>query len=226
MADKILIIDDDENIVRLIKTVLENEGYDTISASDADTGIKKAVKEQPGLIILDMVLPAMNGLEACALLRKREKTKLIPIIMLSAVAITPEDKVKGLDTGADDYLIKPFHQGELLARVKALFRRVNLDDEPERTLRIDDIAVDLDKHEVTVNNKVVELTPKEFDLLFVLMKKQGKVLSRAFLTESVWGYEYYGTTRTVDMTVGHLRDKLGSHGKRIETIEKVGYKFV
>jgi len=110
--------------------------------------------------------------------------------------------------------------------VKALIRRVNLDEEPERILKVDDILIDLDRHEVKIKNRLVKLSPKEFDLLFILIKKKGKVLSRSFLTESVWGYEYFGTTRTVDMTIGHLRDKIGSHAKRIETIEKIGYKFV
>jgi len=226
MTQKILVIDDDEHIVTLIKTVLKKEGYDVLTDSSGEEGVKSAIKETPDLIILDMVLPSIDGLETCRILRTKEKTKYIPIIILSAIAVSPEDKIRGLETGADDYLIKPFHQGELIARVKALLRRVNVDEEPERILKIDDITIDLDRHEVMIKGKPVKLTPKEFDLLFILIKKKGKVLNRSFLTESVWGYEYFGTTRTVDMTIGHLRDKLGTYSKRIETIEKIGYKFV
>jgi len=226
MAHKILVIDDDENIIILVKTILLNEGYEVISSVNGEDGIKKALSEEPSLILLDMMLPGIGGLEVCKTLRTIEKTRFIPIIILSAIAISAEDKIRGLDTGADDYLTKPFHQGELMARVKALIRRVNLDEEPERIFRVDDITIDLDRHEVKIKNRLVKLSPKEFDLLFILIKKKGKVLSRSFLTESVWGYEYFGTTRTVDMTIGHLRDKIGSHAKRIETIEKIGYKFV
>ncbi len=225
MSQKILVIDDDKHIVTLIKTMLKEKGYGVISAYNGEDGVMKAIKEKPDLIILDKVLPNIDGLAVCQSLRKKQKTRSIPIIILSAIAVSPEDKIMGLDAGADDYLVKPFHQGELLARVKALLRRVNFDEEPERVLKIDDIAIDMDRHEVTVKNKLIRLTPKEFDLLFVFIKKKGKVLSRSFLTESVWGYEYFGTTRTVDMTVGHLREKLGHCSGRIETIEKIGYKF-
>lgn len=226
MTQKILAVYDDKHILTLIKTVLKKEGYGILTASNGEDGVKKAIKESPDLIILDIVLPTIDGIETCRRLRTKEKTKHIPIIILSAIAVSPEDKIRGLEMGADDYLVKPFHQGELIARVKALLRRVKVDEEPEKVLKTDNITIDLDRHEVMIKNKPVRLTPKEFDLLFILIKKKGKVLSRSFLTERVWGYEYFGTTRTVDMTIGHLREKLGAYSKRIETIEKVGYKFV
>lgn len=225
MKKKILIIDDDENIITLINTILQEEGYDVISSTNADDGLNRIRKEKPDLILLDLVLPTIGGLEMCQILRKDRETKRIPVIMLTGHAMSPDDKVKGLDTGADDYLTKPFHKGELLSRINALFRRVVRKREVEKILKEGDIIIDRNRHTVFVKDKPIKLMPKEFDLLYLLLKRKGEVLSRSLLAKTVWGQDYTKDTRTIDMTVAHLRNKLGSYGKKIETVEKMGYKF-
>jgi len=223
--EKILVVDDEPDLVELVKDVLERNDYSVISAGNADLAIKKVRQSKPDLIILDLNLPGIGGIEVCRILKRDKKTSSIPIIMLT-VKSTETDKIAGLEAGADDYMTKPFSTGELVARVKAVLRRILYVGEQKEVLVSGDIRLDSTEHMVYVKNKPIDLTPKEFNLLYLLMKKKGKVLSRTFLMENIWGYEYLGGTRTVDVHVRHLREKLGKEAEKIETIEGVGYKFV
>lgn len=222
---KILVVDDEPDLVELVKDVLERSDYLVISARNADLAIKKIRESKPDLIILDLNLPGIGGIEVCRILKEDKKTSSIPIIMLT-VKSTETDKISGLEAGADDYMTKPFSTAELVARTRAVLRRTLYAGEPGEVLVSGDIRLDSTEHMVYVMNKQIDLTPKEFDLLYLLMKKKGKVLSRTFLVENIWGYEYLGGTRTVDVHVRHLRGKLGKEGKKIGTVEGVGYKFI
>lgn len=222
---KILVVDDEPDLVELVKDVLERNNYLVISARNADIAIKKVRESNPDLIILDLNLPGIGGIEVCRILKRDKKTNSIPIIMLT-VKSTETDKIAGLEAGADDYMTKPFSTGELVARVKAVLRRILYVGEQGEVLVSGDIRLDSTEHTVYVKNEPIDFTPKEFNLLYLLMKKKGKVLSRTFLMENIWGYEYLGGTRTVDVHVRHLREKLGEEAEKIETVESVGYKFV
>lgn len=222
---KILVVDDEPDLVELVKDVLERNNYFVISARNADLAIKKVKESNPDLIILDLNLPGIGGIEVCRILKRDKKTSSIPIIMLT-VKSTETDKIAGLEAGADDYMTKPFSTAELVARTRAVLRRILYAGEPGEALVSGEIRLDSTEHMVYVMDKKIDLTPKEFNLLYLLMKKNGKVLSRTFLIENIWGYEYLGGTRTVDVHVRHLREKLGEEGKKVETVEGVGYKFV
>jgi len=222
---KILVVDDEPDLVELVKDFLERNEYSVISAGNADLAIKKVRESRPDLIILDLNLPGIGGIEVCRILKRDKKTSSIPIIMLT-VKSTETDKIAGLEAGADDYMAKPFSAAELVARVRAVLRRILYVGEQGEVLVSGDIRLDSTEHTAYVKNRQINLTPKEFNLLYLLMKKKGKVLNRTFLMENIWGYEYLGGTRTVDVHVRHLREKLGEQAKRIETIEGVGYKFV
>jgi len=222
---KILVVDDEPDLVELVKDVLERNDYSVISARNADLAIKKIRESKPDLIILDLNLPGIGGIEVCRILKEDRKTSSIPIIMLT-VKSTETDKIAGLEAGADDYMTKPFSTAELVARTRAVLRRILYAGEPGEVLVSGDIRLDSTEHMVYVADEQIDLTPKEFNLLYLLMKKKGKVLSRTFLIENIWGYEYLGGTRTVDVHVRHLREKLGEEGKKVETVEGVGYKFV
>jgi len=222
---RILVVDDEPDLVELVKDVLERNNFLVISARNADFAIKKVRESKPDLIILDLNLPGIGGIEVCRILKRDKKTSAIPIIMLT-VKSTETDKIAGLEAGADDYMTKPFSTGELVARTRAVLRRALYVGELGEVLVSGDIRLDSTEHVVYVMNKQIDLTPKEFNLLYLLMKKKGKVLSRTFLIENIWGYEYIGGTRTVDVHVRHLREKMGEEGKKIETVEGVGYKFV
>lgn len=222
---KILVVDDEPDLVELVKDVLERNNYFVISARNADLAIKKVKESNPDLIILDLNLPGIGGIEVCRILKQDKKTSSIPIIMLT-VKSTEMDKIAGLEAGADDYMTKPFSTAELVARTRAVLRRILYAGEPGEVLASGEIRLDSTEHMVYVVDKQIDLTPKEFNLLYLLMKKKGKVLSRTFLIENIWGYEYLGGTRTVDVHVRHLREKLGEEGKKVETVEGVGYKFV
>ena len=222
---KILVVDDEPDLVELVKDVLERNNYLVISARNADLAIKKVREAKPDLIILDLNLPGIGGIEVCRILKRDKKTSSIPIIMLT-VKSTEIDKIAGLEAGADDYMTKPFSTAELVARTRAVLRRLLYAGEPGEVLVAGEIRLDSTEHMVYVKDKRIDLTPKEFNLLYRLMKKKGKVLSRTFLIENIWGYEYLGGTRTVDVHVRHLREKMGEEGKKIETVEGVGYKFV
>ncbi len=222
---RILVVDDEPDLVELVKDVLERNDFSVISARNADFAIKKVRESKPDLIILDLNLPGIGGIEVCRILKRDKKTSSIPIIMLT-VKSTETDKIAGLEAGADDYMTKPFSTGELVARTKAVLRRTLYAGEQGEVLVSGDIRLDSTEHAVYVMDKRIDLTPKEFNLLYLLMKKKGKVLSRSFLIENIWGYEYVGGSRTVDVHVRHLREKLGEDGAKIETVEGVGYKFV
>ncbi len=221
---KILIIEDEPNIRELVLYNLSQNGYEPLEAEDGLQGIAMARSENPDLILLDIMLPGKNGYDICKELRA-EGSK-IPIIMLTAKN-DEIDKVLGLEFGADDYISKPFGIRELMARVKAVLRRYENNTEQEG-IRIGDLVIDTDSHEVRLGGKQLELTLKEFDLLKVLAENRGRVMTRDQLLDKVWGFEYIGETRTVDVHVRYLRKKLGdedNEGKYIQTIRGMGYKM-
>ena len=224
MKKRILIVDDEPDLVRVVKDVLETEGYVVSSASNANETFKKLKDTKYDLLILDIKLPGMNGIDICKTLKNDDRLSDIPIIMLSTKD-EDSDKILGLEVGADDYITKPFNTGELVARVKAVLRKSMVKEEATKTLKCGDLMVNLNERTVELRNKSVDLTKKEFELLCVLLKKMGKVLDRSFLIESIWGYEYFGTTRTIDVHIKSLRKKLGKYAARIVTIEGIGYKF-
>lgn len=222
----ILIVDDEEPIQELLKFNLEKEGYEVLLADDGPTALKIIEEKRPDLVILDVMLPGMNGLEVCNQLRQNSNVREIPVIMLTAKA-EEIDKVLGLELGADDYLTKPFSPRELLARIRARLRRIKPQTEENEMIR-GDLRIDLDRFQVSVRGEEVELTPKEFELLRVLATHPGKVYSRDELLERVWGYEYTGDTRTVDVHVRHLRQKVekdASNPEYIETLRGIGYSL-
>lgn len=227
MKKRILVIEDEEHINELIKFNLENNGYEVISAFDGLKGMELAVKEKPDLLLLDVMLPKMDGVEVCNKLKNREDTEDIPIIMLTAKA-HETDKVLGLEIGADDYMTKPFSTRELLARIKVILKRYEktIKKETSVVMLVGDLRIDNEKHEVTKEGESIYLTLKEFQLLRILTENRGKVLSRNVLLDEVWGYDYFGESRTVDVHVRHLRKKIGdNNGELIETIRGVGYKI-
>lgn len=227
MAEKILIIDDEEHIVELIRYNLEGAGYTTFEAYNGIDGLALAKKEVPDLVLLDLMLPGMDGLEVCKAMRSDEKLKNLPIIMLTAKS-EEIDKILGLELGADDYITKPFSVRELSARVKALLRRTNIQEAEQELASFGDVEVDYLKHEVRKKGEKVDLTLKEFELLEILIRNNGKVLTRDLLLDKIWGYEYVGETRTVDVHIRHLRQKLEEDDKNprfIETVRGIGYRF-
>lgn len=226
MKEKILIVEDEKDIVKMLEYNLKKDGFRTISAHDGEDALEYAIREHPDLIILDLMLPGMDGLEVCKELKKETKTALIPIIMLTAKA-QESDKVVGLELGADDYVTKPFSPRELIARIKAVLRRAKEKDKFPEVLRIGDLAIDLFKIAVSVKDKLIELTSKEFELLKTLMKAKGRVLSRDYLLDTIWGFDHAIEiqTRTVDVHIRTLRKKLKSEAKRIVTVKNYGYRF-
>ncbi|KNF09908.1 alkaline phosphatase synthesis transcriptional regulatory protein PhoP [Gottschalkia purinilytica] len=226
---KVLVVDDEEHIIELVKFNLENNGYEVISALDGKEAITKAKQENPDLIVLDLMLPIMDGVEVCKKIKNDKETENISIIMLTAKN-DEADKIVGLEIGADDYITKPFSVRELIARIKAVLRRNNdgRTKEVENIIKIGDITISNEKHEVTKRGEKLELTLKEFELLRMLAKNRGKVLSRNFLLDEIWGYDYFGETRTVDVHIRHLRKKIEDDDKNpryIETIRGIGYKM-
>jgi len=223
--ETILFIEDEKNIVELVKYNLEQEGFRVLTASRGNTGLETALKERPALVLLDLMLPEMSGLEICKTLKRNDKTHRIPIIMLTAKG-TESDKVVGLELGADDYITKPFSPRELVARIKAVLRR-SKEKPSEEILQSGTIELDKTKHELRLKGKPVEITAKEFELLGVLMDSKGRVLTREVLLSKVWGYENSVNieTRTVDMHIGQLRKKIGKEADRIVTVKSVGYRF-
>ena len=231
-GNKILVVEDDATLLEVLKYNLNKEGYNVVGATDGSTAIEVARTEKPELIVLDIMLPELNGYEVCRILRK-EMT--VPILMLTAK--TDEvDKVVGLELGADDYLTKPFSMRELIARIRAMLRRIEMmgseittqKEETARPIKAGEIEIDIVRHEVTRQGHVIELSPKEFDLLAFLAKHCGQVFSRDHLLETVWGYEYAGDSRTVDVHIRWLRQKLEGNPaepEHIKTVRGVGYKF-
>lgn len=226
MKEKILIVEDEKDIVKMFEYNLKKDGFRTISAQDGEDALEYAIREHPDLIILDLMLPGMDGLEVCKELKKETKTSLIPIIMLTAKA-QESDKVVGLELGADDYVTKPFSPRELIARIKAVLRRAKEKEKLPELLRLGDLAIDLSKIAVSVKDKPIELTSKEFELLKTLIKAKGRVLSRDYLLDTIWGFDHAIEiqTRTVDVHIRTLRKKLKSEAKRIVTVKNYGYRF-
>ena len=223
MNTKILVIDDEMHIVELLKFNLETANYEVHYSYDGFDGF---IKAKPDLILLDWMLPNISGIDVLRKIRSDKYLQNIPVIMLTAKNMEG-DKVEGLEVGADDYITKPFGIKELLARIVSVLRRYNLNTKVEDDVLIyKDIKVDLSKHEVLKSNEKIDLTLKEFELLRLLLQNKGKVLSRNYLLDKIWGYEYYGETRTVDVHIRYLRKKIeGSNEKYIETIRGVGYKI-
>ena len=220
---KILIIDDEPSIHTVISAYLKAEGFDFKSAMDGSSGLSTALSYQPDIIILDVMLPGMDGIELLAHLRQESD---VYVIMLTA-RTEETDKIVGLSVGADDYLTKPFSPRELIARIKAALRRIQtsplMSTEPQ-IINFAHTKIDISARRVWVEEQLIELTSVEFDLLLVLAQHQSMVLTREQLLEKVWGYDYYGDTRVVDVHIGHIRQKLGNN-EFIETIRGVGYRF-
>ncbi|MBI4319953.1 MAG: response regulator transcription factor [Chloroflexi bacterium] len=217
-----MVVDDEKNIVQLAKLYLTREGYNVEAAFDGKEALEKARTSNPSLIVLDLMLPEMDGWEVCRRLRKESE---VPIIILTARSDDVE-KIVGLELGADDYVTKPFNPRELVARVKAVLRRYNTGQEQSRVLDLGNLRMDLDKREVTVDGRAVELRAKEFDLLAAFAVNPGIVFTREKLLEMVWGYDYLGDSRTIDVHITWLREKLGGSSARIKTVWGVGYKLV
>ena len=220
----ILIVDDERDIVDLIEYHLKQAGFSVIKAIDGPSGLDLAQKERPSLIILDLMLPGMDGKDICRTLKSSPLTQSIPILMLTAKA-DEIDRVIGFEIGADDYVTKPFSPKELVLRVKAILRRKEIPQDSDKTLQIGDLLINMDRHQVFVQKKPVQLTLTEFKLLFELASRRGRVQTRERLLDKVWGYTYEGYARTVDTHIRRLREKLGPLGDSIETLRGVGYRF-
>lgn len=223
---KILVVDDEQSIRELLEFNLKKNGYETLTAADGGEALQKA--EGTDLILLDLMLPEIDGIEVCRRLKTAARTADIPIIMLTAKA-EEVDRIIGLEMGADDYVAKPFSMRELMARIKAVLRRSSSSDRNNsNVLVIGRLKIDFASYQVWLADASVPLTPKEFDLLKLLVTNQGRAFSRDELLERVWGYEYYGDTRTVDVHIRHLRSKLAADealSNAIETVRGVGYLF-
>lgn len=227
-AKKILIIEDEKSISDIIQFNLKKEGFETDSAHDGEEGLEKALNGNPDLILLDVMLPGIDGFEVC---KKVRESSMVPILMLTAKE-EEVDKVIGLELGADDYITKPFSMRELIARIKANIRRIDFADslkaEPANMQTFGNLSIDMNRYEVRKNDESLDLTLREFELLKYLAEKENKVFSREQLLSEVWGYEYYGDIRTVDVTVRRLREKLeddSSEPKYIMTKRGIGYYF-
>jgi two-component system phosphate regulon response regulator PhoB len=225
MLTKILVIDDEKDIVALLRYHLDKAGFHCLEAMDGATALRLIREQHPDLLLLDLMLPGMDGLEICRQLRQDAATARLPILMLTAKA-EEVDRVVGLEVGADDYVVKPFSPRELIARIKAILRRAQ---EPSdfSVKRVGELEVDEARHSVTVRGTPVELTAKEFGLLCALIRANGRVLSREQLLDGVWGYAGAAEieSRTVDVHIRRLREKLGSEATRIVTVKGVGYRF-
>jgi two-component system OmpR family response regulator len=231
-SHKVLIVEDDQTLLNVLKYNLAKEGYDVVTAADGVQALDAARSKRPDLIVLDIMLPGLDGFEVCRILRSEMTT---PILMLTAKA-EETDKVVGLELGADDYMTKPFSMRELLARVKAMLRRAEIVKAGEGSakeaaaaiIKVGKIEIDLARHTVSRSGALIELSPKEFDLLAFLVKNREQVFSRDQLLEKVWGYDYAGDTRTVDVHIRWLRQKIESdpaNPKHLLTVRSIGYKF-
>lgn len=229
MKKKILIVDDEQSILTLLKYNIEQAGFTVLTAMDGEEGIQKTINEKPNLVILDLMLPKLDGMEVCKRLREQKMTT--PILMLTAKD-DEQDKILGLDSGADDYLTKPFSPREVVARVNAILRRSEtnqMDNETEQEqLHLGKLTIFPAQHEVYLEEKRLELTPKEFELLLYLIKHKNQVLTREQLLTAIWNYDFVGDTRIVDVHISHLREKIEPNTKKpiyIKTIRGQGYKF-
>jgi len=225
MAREVLVVEDEPDIRRLVVLHLEGDGFRCRTAANGLDALREAKANVPDLVVLDLMLPELDGLEVCRRLRSDASTAGVPIIMLTAKS-DEVDRVVGLEVGADDYVAKPFSPKELVARVRAVLRRAR-PSQPTRVLAVGPVTLDPERHAVTLDGKALQLTPKEFDLLQALLEAAGRVLSREYLLNHVWGYARADEieSRTVDVHVRRLRAKLGDAGSRIATIKSVGYRF-
>lgn len=221
---KVYVVEDDESIRELVLYALKNSGFEAMGFESGEKFVDTVEKNPPHLILLDIMLPGDDGLSILSQLRTNPKTNTIPIIMLTAKS-SEYDKVKGLDLGADDYITKPFGVMELISRINAVTRRTLKSEEPERMLNFDRVTVDVTRHKVTVSGELVHLTLKEFELLMCLLQNQSIVLSRDKLMALIWGFDFEGESRTVDIHINTLRKKLGTGGEIIKTIRGIGYKI-
>ena len=225
MAISVLVVEDDRNIAELLQMYLEKEGYAVTLAGDGGEGLSKFRAIKPDLVLLDVMMPVMDGWAVCKAIRAEGKT---PVIMLTAKSET-DDKVAGLKSGADDYITKPFEMNEVLARIEAVLRRADCvtPEKQARRLVFDKLVIDMDAFELTVDGKKVDIPPKEMELLFYLASSPNRVYTRNQLLDEVWGFDYFGDSRTVDVHIKRLRDKLDgiSENWTLKTVWGVGYKF-
>ena len=229
--NKILIIEDEAHIIELLTFNLEKNNFEVVIAKDGEEGLKMAYTEKPDLILLDLMLPKIEGTKVCMQLKNNQKMQDTPIIMLTAKS-EEMDKILGLEIGADDYVTKPFSVRELIARIKVIisrYEKTKTIEESEEIIETNGLIIDLQKREVKINDIIIQLTFKEFELLLILCQNRKKVLSRDHLLNQIWGYEYYGNTRTVDVHIRHIRseisDAIETEYEYIETIRGVGYKM-
>ncbi len=224
MAKTILIVEDDKDILELIVWHLNTEGYRVFAAGDGIKGYELAGREKPDLIILDLMLPSMDGLEICKRLKRSEAFEHVPVIMLTAKG-EEVDRIVGFELGADDYMVKPFSPRELLLRIRAVLRRADGKTDKAAVIRHNELVIDLEKHTVTIGDDPLELTVTEFNLLLELVQNKGRVRTRDQLLDRVWGYRFEGYHRTVDTHIRRLRQKLGPFADDIETVRGIGYRF-
>ena len=222
MAATILVVDDERNIVHLTRLYLAKEGFEVETAYDGRQALEKAQSHHPDLIVLDVMMPEMDGFEVC---RELRKTSNVPIIILTA-RTDDVDKVVGLELGADDYVTKPFNPRELVARIKAVLRRAQAAAAPAKVLEVGGLRIDVPRREATLDTQPITLRSKEFDLLATFLQHEGLVMDRERLIQLVWGHDFYGDTRTIDVHVAWLREKLSGSRVQIQTVWGIGYKLV
>jgi DNA-binding response OmpR family regulator len=224
MQATVLIVDDEADVVDLVRYKLHGAGYATLTAGDGLEALRLARERRPDLIVLDLMLPEMNGEEVCRQLKQHPDTASIPVLMLTA-KVQPEERIAGLETGADDYISKPFSPRELILRIEAVLRRVRAGERRSEQVRVDEFCIDKGSFEITLEGHKLELTSTEFKLLCLLLERRGRTQSRETLLFDVWGYTSAIDTRTVDTHIRRLREKLGAHSGRIETLRGEGYRF-
>ncbi|MCE5243531.1 MAG: response regulator [Syntrophobacteraceae bacterium] len=222
--ETILIVEDDTDIRDLLAYNLRSAGFEALTAADGHSALSSARQHHPDLVILDLMIPGIDGLEVCRELKRGRETSTMPIIMLTARG-EELDRIVGLELGADDYVVKPFSPRELILRIRAVLRRLNPERETRAAWSVDGLRLDFEAHRVTVDEEEIALTATEFKLLSDLVRNRGKVRTRDQLLDSVWGYRFEGYARTVDTHVRRLRQKLGDYSNCVETIRGVGYRF-
>ena len=226
MDAKILIVEDERDIADLLRYNLQESGFETDYVRNGADALQRAVEKTPDLILLDLMLPEVDGMIVCRLLKNDPRTKNIPVVMVTAKD-KEKDRVAGLELGADDYITKPFSPREVVLRVSAVLRRIHVGNQTESTKRIEThgLTIDLDKHQVLTESGPIDLTATEFKLITLFAQSPGRVFTRDILMDVIWGQDYYGIDRTVDTHVSRLRRKLGEFGQHIETVHGVGYRF-
>ena len=221
---KLLVVEDDDDILKLLSYHLRSGGFDVLTSQNGMEGLEMARSHLPDLVLLDLMLPGLDGFEVCKELKRDQKTTPIPVIMLTARG-DEVDRIVGLELGADDYVVKPFSPREIVLRVRAVLRRFTSDSSSETVWKKEGLVIDPESHQVTVDSEPIELTATEFKLLLELARNQGKVQTRDHLLDKVWGYQFDGYARTVDTHIRRLRQKIGPYAEWVETIRGVGYRF-